>query len=101
MGAFCIFSSSVVETLAGIPSIHLHICKLMERSHVYLRTLVKSHSAQLLIWGDHPMSMMNLTQREKTLICFSVTEAWANQDLCSDDGEPYNEFSTSGDWIVD
>ena len=26
---------------------------------------------------------------------------WANQDLCTEDGEPYNEFDTPGDWIVD
>ena len=47
------------------------------------------------------MSMVNLTQREKSLIRSPVTEAWANQDLCTDDGEPYNEFSTPGDQIAD
>ena len=100
-GAFCTSPSGVVKTLAGIHPIHLHIHKLVERSHVRLRTLARSHSAQLLIWGDHPMSMANLSLREKTLICSPVTEAWANQDLCTDDGIPFNEFATPGDQIID
>ena len=44
-GAFCTFPSGAVETLADIPPIHLHICKLVERSHVCLCTLARSHSA--------------------------------------------------------
>ena len=100
-GAFRISPSGVVETLAGIPPIHLHIRKLVERSHVRLRTLARSHSAQLLVWGDHPMSMANLSPREKTHIRSPVTEAWANQDLCTDDGIPFNEFATPGDRIID
>ena len=47
------------------------------------------------------MSMVNLSLREKTLICSSVTEAWANQDLCTDDGISFNEFATPGDRIID
>ena len=87
--------------MAGIPPIHLHIRKLVERSHVCLRTLARSHSAQLLVWGDHPMSMANLSPRKKTLIRSPITEAWANQDLCTDDGIPFNKFATPGDWIID
>ena len=45
--------------------------------------------------------MANLSPREKSLICSPVTEAWANQDLCTDDGIPFNEFATPGDRIVD
>ena len=47
------------------------------------------------------MSMAKFTMREKTLIHSPVTEAWINQDLCTEDGELYNEFSTPGDRIVD
>ena len=100
-GAFRTSPSGAVETLAGIPPIHLHIRKLVERSHVRLRTLARSHSAQLLVWGDHPMSMANLSPREKTLIRSPVTKAWANQDLCTDDGIPFNKFATPGDRIID
>ena len=46
------------------------------------------------------MSMANLSLREKTLIHSPVTEAWANQDLCTDDGISYNEFATPGDQII-
>ena len=99
-GGFHTSPSVAVETLAGIPPIHLHICKLVERSLVQLHILARSHSVQLLIWGDHPMSMANLFLREKTLIRSPVTEAWANQDLCTDDRIPYNEFATPGDRIV-
>ena len=45
--------------------------------------------------------MANLSLREKTLIRSPVTEAWANQDLCTDDGIPFNEFATPGDRIID
>ena len=47
------------------------------------------------------MSMANLSLREKTLICSPVTETWANQDLCTDNGIPFNEFATPGDQIID
>ena len=30
-----------------------------------------------------------------------IITAWANQDLCTDDGIPYNEFATPGDRIID
>ena len=91
----------MVETLVGIPHIHLHICKLVERSHVHFHTLARSHSVQLLIWGDYPMSMAKFTMREKTLICSSVIKVWANQNLCTENGELHNEFSTPGDQIID
>ena len=100
-GAFRTSPLGAVKTLAGISPIHLHIHKLVKRSHVCLWTLVRSHLAQLLIWGNHPISMANLTLRKKTLIHSPVTEAWTNQDLCTNDREPYNEFSNSGDRIVD
>ena len=101
IGAFHTSPLGVVKTLAGIPPIHLYICKPVERSNVCLWILARSHSAQLLVWGDHSMSMANLTLRKKILSCSPITETWANQDLCTDDGEPYNEFSTPGDQIVD
>ena len=100
-GAFRTSPSGAVKTLAGIPSIHLHIRKLVERRYVCLHILARSHSAQLLIWGDHLMSMANLSLREKTLICSPVTKAWANQDLCTNDGFPFNKFATPGDRIID
>ena len=36
-----------------------------------------------------------------TLIRSPVTETWANQDLCTNDGIPFNEFATPGDRIID
>ena len=56
---------------------------------------------QLLVWGDHPISMANLSPREKILIHSPITEAWANQDLCTDDGIPFNEFAIPRDRIID
>ena len=47
------------------------------------------------------MSRANLSLKEKSLIRSPVTEAWANQDLCTDDGIPYNDFATPRNWIVD
>ena len=46
------------------------------------------------------MLMVNLTQK-KTLIHCPITEAWANQDLCTNERIPYNEFDTPGDQIID
>src|SRR4029077_436373 len=54
------------------------------------------HTARLLIWGDHPMSMARLSYQEQTKIRSPISEAWANADLCSQDLLPYNEFNIPG-----
>src|SRR4029077_12887106 len=84
-GAFRTSPSGAVETIAGLPPIHFHIRKLVERSHTCIRTLAESHTARLLIWGDHPMSMARLSHQEQARICSPISEAWANADLCSQD----------------
>jgi len=90
-----------VETIAGLLQIHLHIRKLVERSHVRVCTLAREHSTRMLIDRDHPLSMSLLSKREQTTIRSPITEAWANSDLCTGDLRPYNEFNIPGSHIVD
>lgn len=48
------------ETLAGIPHIHLHVKKLVERSHVRSRMLKADHAFRRLIDRDHKFSVESL-----------------------------------------
>src|SRR6202023_3589813 len=100
-GSFCTAPNGAVETIAGLPPIHLHIRKLVERSHVQVRTLARSHSVCMLIDGDHPMSMSELSIGERAKVRSPITEAWANSDLCTVDLYPHNEFNIPGSRIVD
>ena len=56
---------------------------------------------RLLIEGDHPLSMSELSEREKGKLRSPITEAWANSDLCTGDLHPSNEFNIPGSRIVD
>ena len=47
------------------------------------------------------MLMANLSLREKSLIHSPITKVWANQDLCTNDKIPFNDFATPGDWIIE
>jgi hypothetical protein len=70
-----------VETLTGLPPIHLHVCKLVERSHA----LGFSHAFWKLVNGNHKYSMKSLPHHTKTKICSPIVEAWANLYLSSSD----------------
>jgi hypothetical protein len=52
-GTFKTSPMGAAETLAGVPPIHLHVKKLVERSHVCTRTLQASHAFHRLVDGDH------------------------------------------------
>jgi hypothetical protein len=49
-----------VETLVGMPLIHLHVKKLVERSHICTHMLQASHVFCRLVDGDHKFSVKTL-----------------------------------------
>lgn len=54
-----------------------------------------------LVWGDHLMSMARLTKCEQGNIHSPISEAWANQDLCTEVILPYNNFNVPGKCFQD
>jgi hypothetical protein len=48
------------ETLAGMPLIHLHVKKLVERSHVCICMLQASHAFHRLVDRDHKLTIKAL-----------------------------------------
>jgi hypothetical protein len=59
-GTFKTSPIGAAETLTGVPPIHLHVKKLVERSHVHTHTLQASHTFCRLVDGDHNFSVETL-----------------------------------------
>ena len=76
--------------------IHLQIRKLVEGSHSRARQLAERHAFRGLVDGDHPDSMLNLPVGVLGGLRTSVTEAWANLDLCTQDLRPFHDFNQPG-----
>lgn len=95
-GSFKTSPNGAAETLAGIPPIHLHLRKLVERSHVRSRTLQPTHAFRRLLDGDAPQSVDSLPPCTKAGLKSPVMEAWANLDLCSRDLDPVHPLATPG-----
>jgi hypothetical protein len=85
----------VAETLAGIPPIHLHVQKLVERSHVRTRSLQATHAFRCLVDGDHKYSVESLQHRIKGNLVSPITEAWRNLGISSV-LDPVHRFTQPG-----
>jgi hypothetical protein len=85
-----------VETLAGMPPIHLHVRKLVEQSHVCTCVLQASHTFCTLVDGDHKFSIKTLKGQIHGDLKSPITEAWLNLDFSSLDLDPINRFNQPG-----
>src|SRR5215469_7143433 len=65
LGAFRTSPGGAIETIAGIPSIQLHVKKLVDRSHLRIRTLRGTHTVKDLLYGNHPLLLSQLTPKQK------------------------------------
>jgi hypothetical protein len=92
-GSFKTSPRGAAETLAGIPPIHLHVQKLVERSHVRTRSLQATHAFRRLIDGDHKYSVESLQHRIKGNLVSPITEAWRNLGISSVDLDPVHRFA--------
>jgi hypothetical protein len=96
-GAFKTSPMGAAETLAGIPLIHLHVKKLVERSHVHTCALQASHAFCRPVDGDHKFSIKTLKGQIQGDLKSPITEAWLNLDLSSSlDLDPVNMFNQPG-----
>jgi hypothetical protein len=95
-GAFKTSPIGAAETLAGVPPIHLHVKKLVERSHVCTHALQASHAFRRLVNGDHKFSVETLKGQIWGDLKSPITEAWLNLDLSSLDLDPVNRFNQPG-----
>jgi hypothetical protein len=84
------------ETLVGVPPIHLHVKKLVERSHVRTCALQASHAFCRLVERDHKFSIETLKGRIWGDLKSPITEPWLNLDLSSLDLDPVNRFNQPG-----
>jgi hypothetical protein len=92
-GSFKTSPRGAAETLAGIPPIHLHVQKLVERSHVRTRSLQATHAFRRLVDGDHKYSVESLQHRIKGNLVSPITEAWRNLGISSVDLDPVHRFA--------
>jgi hypothetical protein len=74
--AFKTSPMGAAETLAGMPPIHLHVKKLVERSHICTHTLQASHTFCRLVDGDHKFSVKTLKGQIQGDLKSPITEAW-------------------------
>jgi hypothetical protein len=80
----------------GVPPIHLHVKKLVERSHICTCTLQASHAFCRLVGGDHKFSIEALKGCIQGDLKSPITEAWLNLDLSSLGLDPVNRFNQPG-----
>jgi hypothetical protein len=95
-GAFKTSPMGAAERLAGMPLIHLHVKKLVERSHVHTCMLQASHASCRLVDRDHKFSIETLEGQIRGDLISSITEAWLNLDFSSLDLDPVNRFNQPG-----
>jgi hypothetical protein len=95
-GAFKTSPMGAAETLAGVPPIHPHVKKLVERSPVHTCALQASHAFRRLVDGDHKFSVKTLKGQIRGDLKSPITEAWLNLDLSSLDLDPVNRFNQPG-----
>jgi hypothetical protein len=84
------------EPSTGVPPIHLHVKKLVERSHICTHALQASHTFRRLVGGDHKFSVKTLKGRICGDLKSPITEAWLNLDFSSLDLNPVNRFNQPG-----
>jgi hypothetical protein len=95
-GTFKTSPMGATETLMGMPPIHLHVKKLVERSHVHTHALQASHAFCRLVDGDHKFSVETLKGQIHGDLKSPITEAWLNLDFSSLDLDPINRFNQPG-----
>jgi hypothetical protein len=74
-GALKTSPMGAAETLAGIPPIHLHVKKLVERSHACTHALQASRTFRRLVDGDHKFSVKTLKGQIQGDLKSPITEA--------------------------
>ena len=79
-----------------VPLIHLHLKKLVDCSHVRLHALLNRHVICALVEGVGPLSMSAQPQCVSQAVRSPITEAWANQNLCTTNVTPFNEYNCPG-----
>jgi hypothetical protein len=94
--AFKTSPMGAAETLVGMPPIHLHVKKLVERSHVHTRALQASHTFCRLVDRGHKFSIETLKGQIRGDLKSPITEAWLNLDFSSVDLDPVNRFNQPG-----
>jgi hypothetical protein len=95
-GAFKTSPMGAAETLTGVPPVHLHVKKLVERSHIRTHMLQAPHSFCRLVDGDYKFSVKTLKGQIRGDLKSPITEAWLNLDLSSLDLDPVNRFNQPG-----
>jgi hypothetical protein len=88
--------AAIAETLAGVPPIHLHVKKLVERSHICTCALHASHAFHRLVDRDHKFSVKTLKGQIRGDLKSPITEAWLNLDFSSLNLDPVNRFNQPG-----
>ena len=96
LGAFKTSPGRAVKTLMSIPLIHLHLKKLVNCSHVRLHALSDRHVIRALVKGVGPLFMSAQSQCVLQAVHSPITEAWANQDLCTTNVTLFNEYNCPG-----
>ena len=97
LGAFKTSPTGAVKMLAGLTPIHLHIWKLVQRSHSRYSTLVDQHANRMVVDDDfmwyHPSKLKKLSS--------PLIDMWTNRENIGVNIYPYNEFNALGSYLLD
>ncbi|KAF5377289.1 hypothetical protein D9615_006460 [Tricholomella constricta] len=109
LGAFRTSPGGGVETLAGLPPVHLHIKKLVDRSFARTRTLLNTHPTLSLMTrhglfrGEefHPCAISSMAPSLQKRVKSSVMDAEANASVVNEPMNPLHEEATPGQRVSD
>ena len=97
LGAFKTSPTGVVEMLARLTLIHLHIRKLVQRSYSWYSTLADQHANRMIVDDDfmwyHPSKLKKLS--------FPLVDMWTNRENVGVNIYPYNNFNALGSHLLD
>jgi len=103
LGAFKSTPIGVVESLASLIPIHLHIRKLVYCNHVCMHTLADSHITRLMAATRNEADFLSVYHPSRLCNkCKSpLVDMWANENLVDVFVLPYNKYNVPGYHLTD
>ena len=97
LGAFKTSPAGAVKMLAGLTPIHLHIQKLVLRSHSRYSTLADQHANRMIVDDNfmwyHPSKLKKLSS--------PLVDMWTNHENVGVNIYPYNDYNAPGSCLLD
>src|SRR3978361_959822 len=102
IGGFKTTPGGASESMAGLPPIHRHVRKLVERNHYRGATLVESHPIISMMEDDsHPAGLQSMPAKVKAKVFSLLVDISDHMDKVTEVVEPFTDEGILGSRIQD